>query len=90
VLLAFQNCSAERQKSKIDREQLDTKLRQKIPEPPVKALIDALSVWKSVTLLHHLKTLENVDAFPVGFFCIHRGESMRDFHKFVDNNMSDA
>jgi hypothetical protein len=43
-----------------------------------------------VTLLHHLKTLENVDAFPVGFFCIHCGESMRDFHKFVDNNMSDA
>jgi hypothetical protein len=27
VLLAFQNCPAERQKSKIDREQLDTKLR---------------------------------------------------------------
>jgi hypothetical protein len=33
--LAFQNCPAERQKSKIDREQLDTKLRHKIPEPPV-------------------------------------------------------
>jgi hypothetical protein len=29
-----------------------------------------------------------VDALPVGFFCIHRGESTRDFHKFVDNNMS--
>jgi hypothetical protein len=35
VLLAFQNCPAKRQKSKIDREQLDTKLRHKIPEPPV-------------------------------------------------------
>jgi hypothetical protein len=35
MLLAFQNCPAKHQKSKIDREQLDTKLRHKFPEPPV-------------------------------------------------------
>jgi hypothetical protein len=35
MLLAFQNCPAEHQKSKIDREQLDTKLHRFISEPPV-------------------------------------------------------
>jgi hypothetical protein len=36
VLLAFQNCpGAKHQKSKIDREQLDTKLHRFISEPPV-------------------------------------------------------